>query len=916
MSGLNLKHCYVCIRHGESKANVAGLIISDNKNGCNGYGLTMLGNEQSIKCGKQLNQFIQSNNFNINNCYIYYSDFMRTKETAHNISDVIFSKYKDNYAFKNKHYNENILLRERYFGNFNNTTSKNYELVWKQDIIDGCSNNSNNIESTEMVVNRLKKFLSFVETNDNILEGSLIILVTHGDVCTLLQSIFEGISHKLHHKQCSPVNNCEIRDLSNIAVKSRNNSVNISSINVTKIENNNHNNSNSNNSNKINSNNNDNIDVKEHLTERQSKYPMLSVKECTKIIMKQIDKNDEKKERETISVNDGFNRILYDDVKAMFNIPEYPTSMMDGYAIKYDNLAVNNVYKVKDIVVPGLKQNVSIKNDEIYYITTGGALPNDTDCVVKIEDTKIMRDKSCVQIVKKPKNKDQYIREPGCDMKKDSIILKKGALIESSDIGILSMNGISTVKVYKNINIGIISTGNELCDANDLYTKTTYEYFDCNRPMLISLCKEIINNNGNIIDGGILNDEIKTIKPKILSLINDKHCKIIISTGGVSMGSRDHIKPILNDIGTIHFGRVSIKPGKPTTFGTITNDNDTDTCYYFGLPGNPCSAYVCFKIFVEPAIKYLIGYNKFNCGGIFGLPPIQCELLTPIKCDPERPIFHPSKIYWDKFKNNNKGSYIGVSSGFNKSSKLLSIHNINCLLRIPQQNGILKQGTIVKGLVVGKLTAEMPPKINSNTEQIVMHTGCACCHPTNNDDNKSNTTTHSSLKHHQPHIQTIINVGILVISDRASKGIYTDKSGPTAHDLLTKYYNNDKTFTIDTIKTTIVPDEALDIKNTIYNYIEHNYHLILTLGGTGFSNRDITPEITKKIIDKECPGIIHLMFMESLKITPYACLARYTAGIKDNSLIINLPGNPKAVSECLNAIKFVLPHALQQLSNK
>ena len=151
----------------------------------------------------------------------------------------------------------------------------------------------------------------------------------------------------------------------------------------------------------------------------------------------------------------------------------------------------------------------------------------------------------------------------------------------------------------------------------------------------------------------------------------------------------------------------------------------------------------------------------------------------------------------------------------------------------------------------------------------------------------------------------MLKIGIITISDRASAGVYEDKSGKEIEKFLKENIINEFE-----IIYKLIPDEFEIISNSLNNLVEKKCSLILTTGGTGPAKRDITPEATKSVIDKELPGFGELMRMHSLKYTPTAILSRQTAGIKNNSLIINLPGKPKAIKENLEAIWSAIPYTI------
>jgi molybdopterin adenylyltransferase len=154
-----------------------------------------------------------------------------------------------------------------------------------------------------------------------------------------------------------------------------------------------------------------------------------------------------------------------------------------------------------------------------------------------------------------------------------------------------------------------------------------------------------------------------------------------------------------------------------------------------------------------------------------------------------------------------------------------------------------------------------------------------------------------------------MKIALLTISDRGAAGQTEDKSGP----LIAQILQNRTAWEI--ARQEIVPDDQPTIAKTLLQWCEENINLILTTGGTGFAPRDVTPEATRQVIEREAPGIAEALRAESLKITRHAMLSRAVAGMRGRTLIINLPGSPKAVKENLDVLLPILPHALDLLTD-
>lgn len=155
----------------------------------------------------------------------------------------------------------------------------------------------------------------------------------------------------------------------------------------------------------------------------------------------------------------------------------------------------------------------------------------------------------------------------------------------------------------------------------------------------------------------------------------------------------------------------------------------------------------------------------------------------------------------------------------------------------------------------------------------------------------------------------MVRVGILTVSDRSSRGERPDASGPALQQQVSE-------LGWQVVKTDIVPDDRATLKEILTRWSDDgSLDVLLTTGGTGFTPRDVTPEATLAVVDRLAPGLAEAMRAASLQITPHAMLSRAVAGIRGQTLVVNLPGSPKAARENLAVIQSVIPHAVQLLQN-
>lgn len=427
---------------------------------------------------------------------------------------------------------------------------------------------------------------------------------------------------------------------------------------------------------------------------RKSPFQMISVKEGVDLVLTNTSVLDEIQ----IPFENCIGYVASRDIYCPYPFPIRPTSIMDGYAVSAP--LVPGVYKIVESVFAGSMPSQSVECSEVSYITTGGILPPGSNAVVKIEDTEAYQHEGkCDNFVKilvsvKP---GCNVREIGSDIQAGDMIIAKGKVLDHVDIGLLATIGVCFVYVFRKPKIGVLSTGNELVEPSE--TPLDGQIRDSNRISIISSLKA---SGYDIIDLGIMRDDMipSEVDAYFLSLCS--YIDIVISSGGVSMGKADFVKPSLARIGDIHFGRLLMKPGKPTTFATIRNDCGKRSMLFFALPGNPVSCLVSKILLVDTALKKMQGFEDERCRS----QSMEAELYgrshnLGIPMDPERPEYHRGIVEWS-FEGP-KWIVRSTDEMNQRSSRLLSAQEANALLVIPQGKGTLLYGSSVSILFLSHL---------------------------------------------------------------------------------------------------------------------------------------------------------------------------------------------------------------------
>lgn len=375
---------------------------------------------------------------------------------------------------------------------------------------------------------------------------------------------------------------------------------------------------------------------------------------------------------EQIDIRIALNRVLFEDINSRINVPSHTNSAMDGYAIRYEDIerapqtplnVIGKAFAGNPYISTPLSAGTCVR------IMTGASIPDGADTVVMQEHVEV-EDQS-IQIIGEHK-KGQNIRLQGEDLKIGDVALEKGRKLNAADIGLLASMGISEVKVTRPLRVAFFSTGDELKNVGEILE--TGQIYDSNRYTLYSMLRQL---NCDVIDMGIVKDKPELIENAFQTA--SQNADVLITTGGVSVGEADFVKVTLEKLGKVNFWKIAMKPGRPLAVGTL------DSCYFFGLPGNPVSAMVTFYQFIQPALRFLMGQKEIENSFL------RVKCISPLKKRPGRVEFQRGILFL-----NENDEFVVKSTGNQGSHVLSSMSQANCFIVLEQDCGNVSENSIVK----------------------------------------------------------------------------------------------------------------------------------------------------------------------------------------------------------------------------
>ena len=369
-------------------------------------------------------------------------------------------------------------------------------------------------------------------------------------------------------------------------------------------------------------------------------------------------------------------RYLAQDIVADADLPGLPRSSVDGYAVIAGD-GSNELRVVEEVTAGRLAQTQVVPGSAV-HIMTGGTLPPGADAVVMVEDVDVDQINGHAVLQRRPRP-GENVHPPGLDLTRGQAVLSRGTRIGAAEVGLLATVGCTQVPVYREPRVAVLATGDELVEPHE--TPPPGSVRDSNRYALMAAAEDA---GAKVVwHAHAVDDEAALERAMRAGL---EAADVLLTSGGVSMGTRDLIKPLLEKMATIQFGRVSFKPGKPLTFATTVEGK-----LAFGLPGFPVSSLVTFEVFVRPALLKLSGTSQ-----VFR-PRVEVAIAHEIRPDAVRLEYQRAKVAWEDHR------FIARTTGVQTSSRLMSIAGAHALLEIQPGTQVLPAGTMVQALLLANL---------------------------------------------------------------------------------------------------------------------------------------------------------------------------------------------------------------------
>jgi molybdenum cofactor synthesis domain-containing protein len=376
----------------------------------------------------------------------------------------------------------------------------------------------------------------------------------------------------------------------------------------------------------------------------------------------------------SISLREAGGLVLGAPVDAGHDLPPFPNSAMDGFAVRAADLAsIPTELEVLEDVPAGSVPQRSVDPGTAVKIMTGAPMPDGADTVVKVEDTEPVPSDAGARVrILAATPLGMAVRRAGGDIEAGSRVVESGVRLGPAHLAVLAAVGEAWPKVHRRPVVGIMSTGDEVV-APETAVLGPGKIRDTNRSLLRRMLDEL---GATTIDFGIVPDDTAALRSALGHAAHE--CDVVVTSGGVSMGEYDLVKHVLTELGTVDFWKVAMKPAKPFAFGVL------DQAPFFGLPGNPVSVAVAFEQFLRPALLEMMGADRLF------RPRIMAVTDDDLQTDPEKTVFLRVSVAYEP-----ASGWRATLSGGQDSNVLSALAAADAFAVIPAGVGDVAAGSAV-----------------------------------------------------------------------------------------------------------------------------------------------------------------------------------------------------------------------------